>query len=70
MTVIYPKDPREKNYRLNRRWRVDYVDMICEGGGGASWSKGYRTWVGARVAAWFWYHIGTYGGKVSIECQK
>lgn len=63
MEVIYPKDePERKDPHLERRWVVAYEDLVCEGAGCSTWVKGYRTKTGARFAAWFWYHIGTYGG--------
>lgn len=60
--TVYPRPEHEPNRRLHRRWRVDYDGLVCEMGGIASWSKGYRTYLGARIAAWFWYQVGTYGG--------
>ena len=66
--IVYPKKPRERDPHLDRRWRLD-CNLVYGGDGGgwcAEWSKGYRTQTGARIAAWWHYHLASWGGSVQI----
>ncbi len=67
---VYPKEPREPNDNLDRKWVVKYRNMIYDGGGTASWDRGYHTFIGARIAAFYHYHIGSWGGAITIERNR
>lgn len=67
---LYPRDPRKREPNYTRRWRVDYENMVYEGGFGASWSGFHRTYVGARIAAWWNQNIASYGGTVTLTDQR
>lgn len=65
---LYPKEPSKRDPHLDRPWRLD-CNLVYGGDGGGwveEWSKGYRTLWGARIAAWWHYHIASWGGSVSI----
>lgn len=66
--LIYPKPTRKRDPKLHRRWRLDCVLVYGGDGGGAAatWSKGYRTRLGARIAAWWHYEIASWGGSVKL----
>jgi hypothetical protein len=66
---IYP-NYKTKRYdpHLDRRWRLD-CDLAYDGGR-SRWSKGYRTRPGARIAAWFHYHLASYGGTIDLIDQE
>lgn len=64
---VYPKDKREPNYHLNRKYILSLDELVFENGTG-SWSRGYRTYAVARFMAFMYYHVLSYGGgTVSIE---
>lgn len=63
---IYPKKPKVKRDLSQRRWHVRYEDMIGEGCHLAPWTGYHRTYLGARIAAWWNEHVRTYGGVVTI----
>lgn len=55
------KLPKAKNWHLDRRWRVDFTNLVYDDGF-CSWSRGYRTRLGAYVAAFWNFKIASYGG--------
>jgi hypothetical protein len=59
---VYPRTPRTPNRHLDRRWRVEFNNLVYDGGGTASRKWGYRTRLGARLAAWWHYHVASWGG--------
>lgn len=66
-TPTYPRQGRRWWHRrphLERRWRIDAC--LAYDGGGGTWAQGYRTHAGARVAAWWHYHVASWGGQVTI----
>ena len=65
---IYPKPERTRNMHLDRRWRLDCSLVYGDSGGAGveTWSKGYRTRTGARLAAWWHYHLASWGGSVEL----
>jgi len=68
---IHPQPRRRsKKQHLNRRWIVDYKDMIYDGGYSASWSRGYRTKIGARLAMAWQYYMATWGGEMTLHDNR
>ena len=65
--VLYP---RKKYYRdkSGRRFRVKY-DLVYDGGS-AEWDGYYRTYWGARVAAWWHQHFSSWGGTAILIDRK
>ncbi len=66
---LYPKSPRPKKDRSYRRYRVDYKDMIMEGGGATSWTSYYSLKWWAYFCAWNNQYVLTYGGTVIFTDQ-
>lgn len=58
------KEDREKRKRNKANFRV-YYSLAYEGGG-TDWVGYYRTYFGARVAAFWNLHISSYGGTAKI----
>lgn len=69
-TQLYPKpvreSPRGKHKKL-RPWRIEY-DLGYDGGG-VQWAGYYRTYTGARIAAWWNVHISSWGGSAVLHNQ-
>jgi hypothetical protein len=65
--MLYPKEPRRRRDKSGRRYRVDY-DLAYDGGG-SEWSGYYRTHLGARIAAFYNYHLASYGGRAALYKQ-
>ncbi len=68
---VYPKPQKPYNPNLSHRWLVEYNLVYGGDGGGWSqdWSKSYRTKTGAKVASWYHYHLGSWGGSVEMTDQ-
>lgn len=60
---LYPKEKKVKDVS-HRRWRLDCE--LAYDGGGSKWHDYYRTLWGAKIAAWFHYHIASYGGHIEL----
>lgn len=60
---LYPKERKVRDVS-HRRWRLD-CELVYDGGGG-KWRGYYRTLWGAKIAAWFHYHIASYGGHIGL----
>lgn len=66
MIRLYPRELRTWDLS-GRRWRVDY--WLAYDGGGGEWSGYYRTRRGAKLAAWWNYHLASYGGSADLIDQ-
>lgn len=64
---LYPKPPRPEKDRTHLRWRVDYC--LAYDGGHGEWSGYYRTRTRARIAAWWNFHIASWGGSAKLIDQ-
>ena len=64
---LYPRPCKLKD-KSNRRWHVDYE--ITYDGGGSNWSGFYRTYIGARIAAWWNVHVASWGGNAILYDNK
>lgn len=60
---IYPKEPRGRDVS-HRRYRLDIY--LAYDGGGTGWSDYYRTLWGAKIAAWYHYHIASCGVSIKL----
>lgn len=60
---IYPKERKVRDVS-HRRWRLDCY--LAYDGGGTEWSGYYRTRWGAKISAWYHYHIASYGGSIEL----
>lgn len=60
---VYPRPGRVRNYHLDRRW-ILLCDGLVYDNGIVSWERGYRTRLVARLAAFWHYYIGSWGGGV------
>lgn len=54
----------------NHRWRVDFFDLIYDGGGMSSWSHWYRTRVGAYISMYRNVYISSWGGDAELYDHK
>lgn len=63
---LYPND-KFRDPHLERRWRID-CDLAYDGGG-SEWSQGYRTKIGAKIAAFLHYHVFSWGGSIKLVDQ-
>lgn len=62
---LYPGPPRRPKPLHNYRpWGVRYALIYDDGEG--SWTQYYRSWLGARISAWWKYHISSWGGTVVL----
>lgn len=64
---LYPKERPQPDHS-DRRWRLDC--QLAYDGGGSEWSGYYRTLWGARLAAWWHYHIASWGGSIVLVDQE
>ena len=64
---LYPREKKSYNAHLERRWRLDC--HLLYDNGDAPWSRGYRTFVGARVAAFFHHYLFSWGGEIQLIDQ-
>lgn len=64
---VYPRERKTRD-KSHRRWRMD-AELAYDGGGG-KWTDYYRTYLGARIAAFYHYHIASYGGSIEITDQQ
>lgn len=60
---LYPKPEKDRSH-LDRPWILSC--HLAYDGGGADWAKGYRTYIGARIAAWWHYHVASWGGRIDL----
>lgn len=68
-TQLYPKVPKDKETKSDRPWRVEYKYMAFDAGSSSSWDQYYRTEFGARWSAWWWEHVRSWGGNVTLYDQ-
>lgn len=61
--TLYPKR-RYKKDKSHRRWRLDAE--LAYDGGGSQWSEYYRTKTTAKIAAFWHYHIASWGGNIQL----
>lgn len=66
--TLYPKPPRKRRDKSQRRWRVEY-DLAYDGGGDNEFTCYYRTKLGALIAAFFHQYIRSWGGSVVLFDQ-
>lgn len=62
---LYPKAPKPEPDHSDRSWAIRYEDVIYDNGV-FSWTKYYRTKLGARFFAWWTIHIASWGGGASL----
>lgn len=64
---LFPKEKPEppEPDPIDRPWVVHY-DLAYDGGGD-SWDGYYRTKFGAKISAWWNYHIASWGGSAILE---
>lgn len=55
---------------VKKRWQVEYIDMVYDGGGCSSWSQFYRTKLGARLSRFLHLYIRSWGGKANLYKLK
>lgn len=60
---LYPKEKKPRGVS-HRRWRIDAY--LAYDGGGTGWTDYYRTLWGAKIAAWYHYHLASYGGSIEL----
>jgi hypothetical protein len=67
MTQLYPNEKARwwEWDKSGRKWRVKY--HLIYDGGSAGWTGYYRTYIGARIAAGWNYHIASWGGSAGLE---
>lgn len=67
---LYPS-PNKRRRRLDDatlRWRVDWE--LAFDGGGETGTAYFATRWGARLYAWYMYHLASYGGVVELTDQE
>lgn len=67
--TLYPKAAKKKQNqerKYHRPWRVDY-ELAYEGGDLGCWSGYYRTYTGARIAAFWNQYFASYGGTAILH---
>lgn len=67
MEQLYPKEKRIKD-KSYRPWRVEYY--LVYDGGGVEWTGYYRSYAGAKIAAWWNYHVRSWGGRAALYDNK
>ena len=65
---IYPKPEKPRKNKSGRRYKIHYY-LVYDGGGG-EWDGYYRTYLGARIAAWYNEYIGSWGGSATLIDQR
>lgn len=63
--TLYPKETPPRKVHPYRKWRVEYRELIYGGDGGgytSSWDGYYRTKIGAKIAAFYHWYLGSWGG--------
>lgn len=60
---LYPKYKPVVDHS-DRPWGVKF-DLAYDGGG-SRWTGYYRTRLGARISAWWHYHIASWGGSAVL----
>jgi len=61
---LYPKPESPKSDHSDRPWGIKF-DLIYDGGSD-KWTQYYRTKIGARISAWWKYHISSWGGSANL----
>ena len=64
---LYPRPSRMRD-KSGRHWHVDY-DLIYDGGRTA-WVGHYRTYAGARIAAFWNVRFASWGGNAILFDNK
>lgn len=64
---MYPKERKAKD-RSHLRYRLD-CDLAYDGGG-SRWSSYHKTKIGAKISAWYHYHIASWGGSIDLVDQQ
>lgn len=48
------------------KWRVDFKDLVYEGGGSLSWTQYYWTWIGAQFSMLWKLNFASWGGNAQL----
>lgn len=66
--TLYPQKAKRLDRELGKKmrtWRIEY-DLIYDGGNG-EWVGYYRTYIGARIAAYWNVWIASWGGSAELH---